>query len=72
MVARRLVYPLPAQVFPEIDVQAPHTAGLCLAATQTTRKQVLSGAGYEMIGTDISHSALAVCVFHRETNSTSV
>lgn len=24
--------PLPAQVFPEVDVQAPHAAGLCLAA----------------------------------------
>lgn len=32
VVAGWLVYPLPAQIFPEVDVQAPHTAGLCLAA----------------------------------------
>lgn len=31
-VSRWLVYPFPAQIFPEVDVQAPHTAGLCLAA----------------------------------------
>lgn len=52
VVARRLVYPLPAQVFPEIDVQASHTAGLSLAASQRTRKN-------EVIGPDASYSALA-------------
>ncbi len=32
MVASGLMDPLPAQIFPEVDVQAPHTAGLSLAA----------------------------------------
>lgn len=59
VVARRLVYPLPAQVFPEIDVQAPHTASLSLAASQTTREEVQSTAGYKMTGTDTFYTALA-------------
>lgn len=37
-VARRLVYPLPAQIFPEVDVQAPHAAGLSLAACEEIRE----------------------------------
>lgn len=36
IVARRLMYPLPAQIFPEVDVQAPHAAGLCLTAWEKT------------------------------------
>lgn len=59
MVARWLVYPLPAQVFPEIDVQASHAAGLGLAASRRTREEVQSGAGCEMIATGTSWSALA-------------
>lgn len=37
MVAGRLMYPLPAQIFPEVNVQAPHAAGLCLGCTGVLR-----------------------------------
>lgn len=32
VVASWLMYPLPAQIFPEVDVKVSHAAGLCLAA----------------------------------------
>lgn len=31
VIACRLMYPLPAQIFPKVDVQAPHAARLRLA-----------------------------------------
>lgn len=36
VVASRLIYPLPAQIFPEVNVQAAHAAALGLAAPQET------------------------------------
>ena len=51
MVARWLVYPLPAQIFPEVDVQAPHTARLCLAAGEKTEKHLFLKWGVWWDGT---------------------
>lgn len=37
MVACWLMYPFPAQIFPEVDVQAPDAASLCLAARENRK-----------------------------------